>query len=168
MKSLKEYLAEAALPTTTKYIAVIYDDATHENLRKYCSDNGFDLTVGYSGNSQDVTDFEFHTTIFYSTSEHKIENRIIPEPPTTVEVIGVDYLGENNDVPVLKISSTELLEIRDYYISKYNMRDQWGGDYIPHISLSYNRTNLPNIEDIKLPNFPLVFNMRKIENGSEE
>ena len=46
------------------------------------------------------------------------------------------------------------------------MQDAWP-DYKPHISLSYSRENLPDIEHIPLPDFPLVFDKIKIADGSD-
>lgn len=168
MKSLKDYLIENEnLPLTKKYISVIYDDATQENLRNYCIEHGFDLSKTYGDETQDITDFEFHTTIFYTITEHKLKNEISSYETSQVYPVKFELLGENKDIPVLIVESEILDNIRYKYETDYNMKDKWQ-DFKPHISLSYNRENIPDVEKLPLPDFELVFDKLKIEDLNEE
>lgn len=169
MKTLKEYLSEMKDngEATTKFVAIIYDDATQKNLQRYCEQNGFDISKNYDGEEQSPDDFEFHTTVFYTITEHKLKNGIKTlDKPLEVTPTELEFLGEMFDVPVLKVESEDLLHIRRHYQLKYDMQDAWP-DYKPHISLSYNRENLPDIERMPLPDFPLIFDKLKIADGSE-
>lgn len=162
MKTLKDYLCENTLKETRKYISVIYDDTTQEKLRSYCVKNGFDLSKKYNGEDQKITDFVFHTTVFYSTTTHKIKNEIKDFHPSEAYAVSFDMFGQNYDVPVLKLDSEAIYNLREYYKNKYNMEDEWA-DFKPHISLSYNRVDLPDIDNIPLPDFVLIFDKIKIE-----
>jgi hypothetical protein len=64
----------ATEPNEKKYIEFVYADSAQEFLRAYCVQHGFDLTVKYDNSEQEPADFDFHSTIFYSTTEHDIRN----------------------------------------------------------------------------------------------
>lgn len=161
MKSLKDYLAEEELTSSRKYIAVYYDDETQQKLRDYCVKNGFDLTLD-DGEQQPIENFKFHTTIFYTVSEHKITNEIKTLEQKSAIAVGFDLLGENHDIPVLTIESSDILDIRKHFENKYNMKDEWP-EYKPHVSLSYAKENLPDLTTILLPDFELTFDKLKID-----
>lgn len=144
-----------------KYIAAQYNDATQERLRMWCYENGFDLSKKYDGTDQPATDFDFHTTIFYSTSTHVLNNGIFEVTPFSTYPTEFEYLGEDKNIPVLKVRGGALLEWRHHFESKYDMKDQWP-DYKAHISLSYNKDQLPDMSKLKLPNFPLTVDKVKI------
>lgn len=153
---------------TRKYVAVIYDDATQSALRKWATDNGFDLGYGYSGEPKDPNDFEFHTTVFYTSND---VDYVDPEPgyklieTHQVSPIGFGMLGVENDIPVMKVeASGALADIRKKY-EALGYKDQWD-EYIPHISLSYARKPI-NVKGIPLPDFPLTFNYVKVEDLME-
>lgn len=165
MKSLKEYLNKNL---KTKYVAVIYDDETQENLRNYCEKNGFDITVDYDGEPQNPEDFDFHSTIFFTTSKHDIKNgETTFDFPKSVNAIKFEFLGHNGDIPVIKVMSDDLQELLTYYETEYGMEDEWP-EWKPHISLSYAGTNLPDIDNIELPDFPLTFQKLVIEDGKPD
>ncbi len=167
MKSLKEYINDIQSQAKSKYVAAIYDDETQQKLREYCIKHGFDLTKSYSGKEQKPEDFEFHSTIFYTKSTHIISNGIQQKEKMEVTPTEITYLGENYDIPVLKIKSDSLLWFRKHYEEEYNMEDYWDS-YKPHISLSYNREIHPDPDKIPLPDFPLYFDKIKIDDGSED
>jgi len=149
MKKFKDYTKKR------KYVSVNYDKQSQKMLRDWCEYNGFDLTVSYNGSEQKAEDFDFHTTIFYSTNEVNLKNQTISESPTEVYITGIKFLGENKDIPVFTISSSGLNGIREYYES-LGLEDAWD-EYIPHISLSYAKKSVdPNT--IKLPTFRPKFN----------
>lgn len=167
MKTLKDYLREdKSLPFTKKYISVIYNDETQENLRNYCKKYGFDLSKNYHGEDQAVRSFKFHTTIFYSTTSHKLKNKKSYYTPSEVYPESFDLFGDDKDVPVLLLKSEALDNIRMYYKETHQMNDEWP-DYKPHISLSYSRFNIPDIHSIPLPDFDLIFDKIKIEDLEE-
>jgi hypothetical protein len=149
-----------------KYISIQYDEDTQLKLRKWCEKNGFDLTVGYDGEKQNASDFDFHTTIFFSTSMHDITNGSIKIKNSTAKITGIELLGENHDIPVFKIESETINNIRSHYKTVYNMKDAWPS-YKPHISLSYNKEQIPDISKIKLPKFTLYFSELKIDEAKD-
>lgn len=164
MKTLKNYLVES-VEMKRKYVSITYTPETQEKLRSYCDNNGFDLTVDFYGNEQLSTDFKFHTTIFYTTSKHSIENTTYTlEEPKTVEPVSFELLGAEKDIPVIKVMSDDIIELREFYKSEYGMEDEWP-DWKPHISLTYTRTTeFP--ENIQLPDFSLMYDKISIEDGA--
>jgi 2'-5' RNA ligase len=149
MKTFKEFI------TKRKYISVQYNKESQKNLRDWAQKNGFDLSVKYNGVSQDPKDFDFHTTIFYTTNEVHLRNESCRLDPTEVTITGIKFLGENKDIPVLTIeSSGGIINLRKYYES-LGLEDQWPS-YQPHISLSYAKEKR-NVKDIVLPDFKPVF-----------
>lgn len=150
---------------TKKYVAVQYDEATQCKLKAWAEDNGFDLTTKYDGTKQDAEDFDFHTTIFFTTTEHDIPNHIKTiAPGGSAKVVDITMLGVNNDIPVLKIESPSVLRIRSHYAETYGMKDVWT-NYIPHVSLSYSK-DLPDMKKVKLPTFELTFNQIKVDDAA--
>ena len=156
MKTLREFMQER------KYVAVIYDDETQKRMREWAEDNGFDLTVSYSGKTRKPEDFDFHTTIFFSDNEVNLKNETSPIKGVA-RVTGMKMLGENEDIPVLTIASPDVTLIRKKY-DQMGLRDSWP-NYIPHVSVSYSK-DLPDVKSVKLPDFPLTFDkitVKKIE-----
>ena len=160
MKTFKEYMMEQA---TTKYVAVQYDEATQRKLRDWAKKNGFDLTAKYDGSPQKEEDFDFHTTIFFTTSVHDLENRMITlAPGGEAKVVDITMLGDR--IPVLKVESPMIARLRKHYEEVHGMKDQYP-EYIAHVSLSYSK-KLPDMSNIKLPDFPLTFNQVKIDDAA--
>lgn len=150
-----------------KYVAVQYDNDTQNRMRKWATENGFDLTKSFDGSDQDAKDFDFHTTIFFTTTEHSIPNHTKTIAPSgSAKAVGIEFLGINHDVPVLKIQSTMILRLRKHYAETYGMKDQWP-EYKPHVSLSYNREQLPDLSSIALPTFELTFNQIKVDDAKD-
>ena len=148
-----------------KYVCIVYDDESQQNLRNWCQENGFDITKSYSGNDKSPEDFEFHTTIFYSINKSNIENEVLPLTQGEALPSRFKLLGDNNDIPVLVVSSPNISEIRDDFVER-GLLDQWP-DYVPHISLSYVRKDY-DFSGIKLPDFRMKFGYLKIEDISEK
>lgn len=145
-----------------KYVALNIDEESSVLLRTYAQGYGFDLSSTYGGDSIDPNDFEFHTTIFYTTTYHDtpVETRTIP----AVKLIPshIELLGENRDIPVIRLKLTdELLKIRNYFES-LGYKDAWS-EYKPHISLSYVRKPY-DISGIKLPDFEITASTLTIKN----
>lgn len=142
-----------------KYISLIYDGETQQKLREYCFENGFDITKDWEGREIDPSSFEFHTTIFYTTSRHNLTPQDI-EFECDILPIGFDVFGEETDVPVLQVEHPRLRQLRKTFEEVYKMKDIWG-EYRPHVSLSYNWTKTDAI--IPLPDFRLNTSYLKIK-----
>jgi hypothetical protein len=163
MLGFMEFMEKAP---TKKYVAIQYDEATQRKLRKWAVDNGFDLTAKYDGSKQNPEDFDFHTTVFFTTTEHSIPNHLKTiAPGGSAKVVGFEMLGMNRDIPVLKVSSPMIDRLRKHYADAYGMKDAWP-EYKPHVSLSYSK-NLPSTETIELPDFDLTFNTVKVDDAAE-
>lgn len=140
-----------------KYVSVQYDNTTQHNLRRWASAAGFDLTKTYNGGDQPEESFDFHTTIFYTTTRHVLPNGIINIGMKTARVSGFKMLGKENDIPVLSLEmdyDNPIGRIRKYY-ENVGLEDEWPF-YQPHVSLSYAKQDpcpVPN----HLPEFDLVF-----------
>jgi 2'-5' RNA ligase len=159
MKSLKEFMAKR------KYVSVQYDKESQDKLRDWATKNGFNLSVKYNGEEQDPKEFDFHTTVFYSTNEVNLRNKTMRIPPTEVTITKLKFLGENEDIPVLVIEPTDgIKELREHFES-LGLEDQWPS-YQPHISLSYAREKI-DTENIKLPDFKPKYDTLIIEDIKE-
>lgn len=144
-----------------KYVAIIYDNETQKNLRAWAIKNGFNLTSNYNGDEQKPEDFEFHTTIFFTTNEVNLRNKELKLDPNNANIEGIKFLGDNEDIPVLKLSyAGEIKNIRKQY-EDLGLEDQWPS-YQPHISLSYAKEKR-DVNDIKLPDFKPTFNKMVIK-----
>jgi hypothetical protein len=159
MKNFKEFIAKR------KNVAIEYDAESQKNLREWAEQNGFDLSVKYNGEKQDPKDFDFHTTIFYSTNEVPLRNRTIRQTPTEVIITGIKFLGENEDIPVLTISVSGGINYLRQHYEKLGLEDKWP-TYQPHISVSYAKKPI-DIKKIKLPTFRPRYDKIKIKDIEE-
>jgi len=157
MKGFKDFME------TKKYVAVIYDDKTQKLLRKWCKENGFDLTKKYSGEDQKEEDFDFHTTIFFTSNELHLKNEEKNVSPSKVTITGMEMLGLEKDIPVFKVESEAIMDIRKKY-EDMGLEDVWD-EYIPHISVSYDKKQR-DLEALKLPVFDLYFDKIVIDDGA--
>lgn len=163
MMKFTKYITESM---KKKYVAVQYDEDTQVMLRNWCKKNGFNLTTKFDGTEQKEEDFDFHTTIFFTTSEHDMKNGVFDiDEPKKVTPVSFELLGEDHDIPVLKIDGDDLRSLRKKY-EDIGMKDQWPS-WKPHISLSYDRQNVPDVRKIKMPAFPLTFDKLKIDDAAE-
>lgn len=129
-----------------KYIEVQYSPVSQGYLREYCSQNDLDLSVKFDKSTQDPEDFDFHTTVWFTTSEHSLPNSTSTINIDDIEPVGFELFGEDENILVLEIKSEKLEEVRKEFGDKYHMQDQWPA-YRPHITLSYSFTGpLPEIE----------------------
>lgn len=159
----RQFILEALIGKNRKFISAFYNDETQDRLRTWCLKNGFDLSVKYSGAIQHPEDFDFHSTVFYSDTKH-----LDPVPTTfnldfSAKPISFEYLGENKNIPVIKIQSEELSGLRKYCEGQFNMKDSWSG-YTPHITLSYDTETPVDLSKLKLPTFKLTGSLFKVEN----
>jgi 2'-5' RNA ligase len=155
MKTFKEFTSNR------KYIVVQYDKESQRKLRKWALSNGFDLSVKYNDEEQDPKDFDFHTTIFYSSNEVSLRNESARINPTEVTITGIKFLGENKDIPVLTVAASDgILNLRQYY-EGLGLEDEWPS-YQPHISVSYAKKQV-DVSSVKLPNFKPKFDRIVIE-----
>lgn len=159
MKTLKEFMAKR------KYVSVQYDKESQDKLRDWATKNGFNLAVKYNGDEQDPKEFDFHTTVFYSTNEVNLRNKTVKLPPTEVTISKIKFLGDNADIPVLAIEVTDgIKELRQQY-EELGLEDKWP-DYQPHISLSYAKEQR-DTSKIKLPDFKPKYDKLIIEDIEE-
>lgn len=148
---LKDHMRETQLQISPekKYIEVIYDDQSQALLREFCNLNGFDLSIRWDKTTQDPDDFDFHSTIWYTQSEHQLANRSITFE-FTASPTNFALFGENQNILVLEIDSEDLHRLRNYYGRKYAMQDQYP-DYRPHITVCYAHSG--GLPDSKLLEF---------------
>lgn len=154
---------------TKKYVAIIYDDATQNNLRKWATQSGFDLGYGYGGEPKDPSEYEFHTTVFYTSNDvdHKEQEPGYNLIEThEVRPVAFDTLGMEKNIPVIKVEPTGALGMLRKKYEALGYQDQWD-NYVPHISLSYARKPV-DLSLRKLPTFPLTFSYVKVEDLMEK
>lgn len=132
---------------------------------RYAKDNGFDLSIDYEGNKQEPSAFDFHITIFYTTSTHNINDDLVKINPIKLTPSKLDLLGKEKNVPVISISpNKELLNLRNLFIEQ-GFKDAWP-NYKPHISLSYRKQQY-NLSNIPLPDFSIIVDGMTIKNQNE-
>lgn len=150
-----------------KYVAVNYDSDTQKNLRDWCGQHGFDLTVSYSGEVKKSEDFVFHTTIFYTSNDLGDMDAEYPEEmKRKTKAVGFELFGEDKNVPVLIVEKTAGLNLLRTWYEFLGFEDKWP-DWKPHISISYSK-DLPNIEHLTLPAFDLVYDVVHVEDIKDE
>ena len=158
MEEFEKYLEEE-LYKREKYICVVYDNNTQRLLNDWCEANGITHDKSYSGKNR-YGPFKFHTTIFYSSTKHDLQNRDIPTTGT-VTVKGLELMGEENDILTLKVDSPDIQKIRSQY-EGIGMKDTWP-EYKPHVSLSYDRIKNPKkLQSLIKPMFDLKFDTIQI------
>ncbi len=159
MKTLKEFIAKR------KYVSVQYDKESQEKLSDWALKNGFNLSINYNGDEQDPKEFDFHTTVFYSSNESNLKNKTTKLPPTEVTISKIKFLGDNEDIPVFAIELTDgIKELRQQY-EELGLEDKWP-NYQPHISLSYAKEKR-DTSKIKLPDFKPKYDRLIIEDIEE-
>ena len=148
-----------------KYVSVQYDKESQDKLRDWATKNRFDLSAKYNGDKQDPKEFDFHTTVFYSTNESNIRNKEQNITPTEVIITGIKFLGDDKDIPVFSIElSGGIKDLREQYES-LGLEDKWPS-YQPHISLSYAKEQR-DVSDIELPDFKPKYDKLIIEDIEE-
>ena len=157
MISFSDYIKQFS----KKFVCIEFDPATNAALYKFATDGGFDLSTKYDGSTQDPKQFKFHTTVFYTTTEHitpasEIEINMVLKPKK------FELLGKDHDVPVIKLKvNDQLQQIRDI-LKKQGYRDAWP-TYKPHISLSYKKGKY-DLSNLELPRFDIVATKLTIQN----
>lgn len=147
MISFKDFLGQYK----KKYVCLRFTEESSQKLMQYALVNGFDLTVDYDGNKQSAEKYDFHITVFYTTSTHYVTNQVVSIKPFKVNYDKLDLLGENKDVPVIKLkNSGQLKKIRELF-EQQGFQDSWP-NYLPHISMSYNKRHY-DLSEMELPDF---------------
>lgn len=136
---------------------LIASTETQSALRSWAIRNGFDLTRTHGG--REITDdmFDFHVTLLATAnaiSAPKTDHQIAA---VTVEPVGFAVLGRDEDVPVLSVEANDALKLaREFFVEVYGAEPTFE-QFKPHVSLSYNWSGEPDLADLDLPSFPLVF-----------
>jgi hypothetical protein len=134
--------------TCKKYIEVQYTEESQDYLRKYCVDNGFDLSVSFSGVDQPIQAYDFHTTVWYTSNKASVANGTQEVQISDITPKGFALFGEDENILVLEIESPDLSTIRTTMGTQYELEDEWP-EYRPHITMSYTYSG--ELPDIDLP-----------------
>lgn len=157
MMTFREYLKQYK----KKYVCLEFDEETNQTLRAYAKQNGFNISLDYNGNNISEADYKFHVTIFYTTSTHNTPNSKVQVNPFEICLNQLELLGENKDIPVIKLKNTgQIKRIRELF-EMQGYRDVWP-EYKPHISLSYERKKY-DLQDLELPDFKIRVKSLHIE-----
>ena len=126
--------------------------------------NGFDIKTNHSG--EEVGEFDFHVTLFYTSNKLNVQNCAKHIEQIPLKIIGFEFFGEEKNIPVLLLDKTDgLLKTRRFF-ENIGMVDQWGEDWKPHISVSYNFNGEKKIP--VLPKGDIYGNFLVIEDQSED
>lgn len=123
------------LPLERKYIEVQYNDETQSQLRAFCERHGFDLGVRFDKTRQDPEDFDFHSTIWFTTTEHQMNN---VSQFVNVEAYPKNFtlFGDDQNILVIELDSEDLHAMREEIGAEFEMKDMYP-DYRPHITVCY-------------------------------
>lgn len=150
----------------THFVCLNPTSRTQRRLRQYCLDNKIDISNNHKGQPIDPMKYHFHITIAYSQSPIKtnIENNgQYKIEPVIVEFDGFEYLGENEDIPVMRVRSRDLNTIYDFFIDIVGYDSKFS-NYKPHISLGYQNFG---VFSLPKPNFPLIFDTIYMKTSEE-
>lgn len=121
------------------------------NMEKFLTEQGIRRTVTYSG-APLLGDFDFHITIFYTKTNLNLPTGLSQIDPFEVFPAEYKMLGENT--PTLLVSGEKLINIRNTFKKLYDFEEEYP-DYLPHISLSYDRDPV-DLESLPIPTFPII------------
>lgn len=139
-------MREADLKATKKYIEVQYTPVTQGYLREYCHTNGFDLTTKFNGTTQEPDDFDFHSTVWFTSNAVVMQNESREILIDDVIPKNFAMFGPDKDILVLEIDSEKLTAIRETFGDEYALEDEWP-DFAAHITLSYSHAGeLPTVD----------------------
>lgn len=155
---------ESTAAMKKKFVGLFFTEQTQKQLCEWAQSENFDLSCSFSGEKQDPSEFDFHTTVYFTESEH-----VTPVGDTHIEAfklkpIKYELLGKSNNIPVLKIDTDNdrLMQIRHFYTAQ-GFKDSWPS-FKPHISLSYNWNGRPDISSLKLPSIEIWVNRIQVSN----
>lgn len=160
MKSFNSYLDSRR----KKFVGLFFTLESQNALREWAIANGFDLTATFGGGTQAAEDFDFHTTIFFTVTEHDTKTGDFKiDKPFDLKFKSYELLGLEKNIPVIKIDTDndELQRIRQMFVDM-GYKDAWP-DYKPHISLSYKYDGTPDLVKMTLPNIQVSANMIRIK-----
>lgn len=142
-----------------KYIWLKADKATQQRLLDWCKFQGFDTSVNYDGTPRD--NFTFHITIICSENEVIFKNGTYDIGVVKATPLSIEWLGENNDIPVIKVDCPPAKSLFDGYIEQ-GMETRFP-EYLAHVSLSYAKTDPRKFTKVRVPDFPLYFDELRIQ-----
>lgn len=137
-----------------RIVMLVADHDTQNALAAWAEAAGFDQAYGGRAITPDM--FDFHITLLATADAVSIPETDHLIEPVAVEAVSFDALGPDKDTPVLSLSKDGLQLLRDYFIETYGAEPIYT-DFKPHVSLSYAWDGEPALEDLELPDFPLVF-----------
>ena len=161
-----------------KYVAVQFDYETQEKLRRWSLDQGFDLTKSFDGTYQGIHDFDFHCTVFFTTSLHPSDivkngeyaiDTILPgKKQISLTAKKFVAMGLEKDIPALELDGSDIFDIRNSFEQGFGMEDPWD-TYKPHVSLSYARdaSIMPADGSNIKPDFKLTASYIKIDTAAD-
>lgn len=164
MKSFSSYLDSRS----KKFVGLFFSEESQDNLREWALANGFDLTSKFNGDTQLPGDFDFHTTIFFTTSEHDTKNGDFDIVPFNLDFSSFELLGLEKNIPVIKINTENapLQKIRQMFVDQ-GYKDAWPA-YKPHISLSYKYSGEPDLTKLLLPKIKVTANMIRVKDQTAD
>jgi len=143
---MKEQLKQQILMKSHFYgtfVGVWYQMRDAKTLLQWASSQG--LT--------DVTELEdVHTTIHYSKKGNRGTMREAKGKIFTVETAGLELLGENEDILVVRVVSDELERLHENLKNNYGLEYDFP-EYKPHITIKYDFQG--DINELELPEMEL-------------
>jgi 2'-5' RNA ligase len=144
---------------TGKYVSAYFDSNTNKKMIDWATQHGFDLSLTYDGKTRDPSKFKFHTTIIYSNNYVDLKNGLVIKRLTSTP-IRFELFGEDKDIPVILVKSTEL-ELARKTVEQLGLKDSWP-TYRPHVSLSYKKQKY-DLSKLELPPFEFNYDRIRIE-----
>lgn len=142
-----------------KYVEIVCDKETQERLTNWCLDLGYNLAMTYDGAEVEISKFNFHTTIMYSSNIFNLKNESKKIFPIRARAIDIQMLGPMSNIPALIVKSPRISALNWKYrcmglIPTYPV-------FLPHISVSYDPES-PVYREKIVPDFDLVYDRLNI------
>jgi hypothetical protein len=149
---------ETGGPVGRRVVMLYADPDTQANLTAWAHAMGFDV-----GGSNPHEGHAFHITLLATENDVAIPLTDHTIEPVSVEPTGFEVLGENGDTPVMRVVNLDetLFAIRTHYVLAYGAEPTF--ELRAHVSLSYDWAGEPTLEELPLPDFPLVFDRLVVE-----
>lgn len=146
-----------------KILIYYASEQTNYALNIWARNSGFDLSSSWGGRPiRDGDYFDFHVTIL--ASQNDVPDVDVDQMSDSIMVEGEQFMviGRSNEFPCIKLRRSWELE----KIWSTKVQEGWVPTFpfsLPHISLSYNWHGHPRLNDLKIPEFPLVLNRKVIK-----
>lgn len=146
----------AAAPSR-RVVVLLASATTQLSLTTWATAHGFDLNTDFDGNPRDPGEHRFHLTLFATAGNSALPLGDVRIAPVVATPTGFDVLGRASDTPVITCDVDRAAhDLRAVWLAA-SLADPTFWDWLPHVSLSYDWTGTPALEDLPMYALPMTF-----------